>query len=257
MVTEVEACFEELGLHKALIAIWEFINVTNKYIVEREPWVLAKDPANQGRLKTILYTLLEALRFTAVLISPFMPGTAAKMMEQLGIDDTADQNFESLRRWGGLKAGSTLKRGESLFPRVEVRTEEVKTEVVASEVPPIKPEITYEEFEKVDLRAAKVIAAERVPKSSKLLKLTVEIDGERQIVAGMGKDYTPEEIVGKTIVVVANLKPAKLMGVESRGMLLATDTARGSHPPRLRPPAQDRREDPLKWPVLPDGATSL
>ncbi|MBA4423443.1 MAG: methionine--tRNA ligase [Syntrophus sp. (in: bacteria)] len=227
MVTEAEACFEELGLHKALIAIWEFINVTNKYIVEREPWVLAKDPANQGRLKTIIYTLLEALRFTAVLISPFMPGTAAKMMEQLGIDDTSDQNFESLRNWGGLKAGNELKRGESLFPRVEIRTEAAKPEIITADVPPIKPEISYEEFEKVDLRAAKVLAAERVPKSNKLLKLTVEIDGERQIVAGMGKDYSPEEIVGKTIVVVANLKPAKLIGVESHGMLLATDTQEG------------------------------
>ena len=98
---------------------------------------------------------------------------------------------------------------------------------VKAEVPPIKPEISYEEFDKVDLRAAKVIAAERVPKSNKLLKLTIEIDGERQIVAGMGKDYTPEEIVGKTIVVVANLKSAKLMGLESRGMLLATDTEEG------------------------------
>ena len=110
---------------------------------------------------------------------------------------------------------------------MEIKTEEAKPEAAKAEVPPIKPEISYEEFEKVDLRAAKVLAAERVPKSSKLLKLTVEIDGERQIVAGMGKDYTPEEIVGKTIVVVANLKPAKLMGVESRGMLLATDTEEG------------------------------
>jgi methionyl-tRNA synthetase len=227
MVTEVEACFEELGLLKALIAIWEFINVTNKYIVEREPWVLAKDPANRGRLETIIYNLVEALRITAVLITPFMPGSAAKMMDQLGIADAAGQTFESLRTWGGLKAGNVLKRGESLFPRVEIKTEEAKPEAVKTEVPPIKPEISFEEFEKVDLRAAKVLAAERVPKSSKLLKLTVEIDGERQIVAGMGKDYTPEEIVGKTIVVVANLKPAKLMGVESRGMLLATDTEEG------------------------------
>jgi methionyl-tRNA synthetase len=226
-VTEVEACFGELTLHKALIAIWEFINVTNKYIVEREPWVLAKDPANRGRLETIIYNLVEALRITAVLITPFMPGSAAKMMDQLGIADAAGQTFESLRTWGGLKAGNVLKRGESLFPRVEIKTEEAKPEAVKTEVPPIKPEISFEEFEKVDLRAAKVLAAERVPKSSKLLKLTVEIDGERQIVAGMGKDYTPEEIVGKTIVVVANLKPAKLMGVESRGMLLATDTEEG------------------------------
>ncbi len=224
---DVEACFAELALHKALIAVWEFINVTNKYIVEREPWVLAKDPANRGRLETIIYNLLEALRITAVLISPFMPGSAARIMDQIGIADVAGQTFESLRTWGGLKAGNVLKRGEALFPRVELKTEEAKPEAAKAQVPPIKPEISYEEFEKVDLRAAKVLAAERVPKSNKLLKLTVEIDGERQIIAGMGKDYTPEEIVGKTIVVVANLKPAKLMGLESRGMLLATDAEEG------------------------------
>jgi len=224
---EVQACFENLGLHKALIAIWEFINVTNKYIVEREPWVLAKDPANRPRLETILYNLLEALRITAVLITPFMPGSAAKILAQLGIADPAAQNFETLRVWGGLPAGNELKRGESLFPRVEIKPAEVPPASAKAEVTPIKPEISYEEFEKIDLRAAKVLAAERVPKSSKLLKLTVEIDGERTIVAGMGKDYTPEEIVGKTIVVVANLKPAKLMGIESRGMLLASDTEEG------------------------------
>ena len=120
----MEACFAELALHKALIAIWEFINVTNKYIVEREPWVLAKDPANQGRLETIIYNLLEALRITAVLISPFMPGSARKIMDQLGIADVNEANFESLRTWGGLKAGNALKRGEALFPRVEFKKEE-------------------------------------------------------------------------------------------------------------------------------------
>jgi methionyl-tRNA synthetase len=149
------------------------------------------------------------------------------MFTQLGIGDPAGQNFATIRDWGGLPVGNDLQRGESLFPRVEIKQEAAKPEPAKTEVPPIKPEISYEEFEKVDLRAAKVLAAERVPKSGKLLKLTVEIDGERTIVAGMGKDYTPEEIVGKTIVVVANLKPAKLMGVESRGMLLATDTEEG------------------------------
>ena len=226
-VTEVEACFADLGLHKALIAIWELINITNKYIVEQEPWLLAKDPANRARLETIVYHLLEILRITAVLISPFMPGSSAKMFTQLGIADPAGQNFATIRNWGGLPVGSELMRGESLFPRVEIKAEAAGPEPAKAEVPPIKPEISYEEFEKVDLRAAKVLAAERVPKSNKLLKLTVEIDGERTVVAGMGKDYTPEEIVGKTIVVVANLKPAKLMGVESRGMLLATDTEEG------------------------------
>jgi len=226
-VTEVEACFADLGFHKALIAIWEFINVTNKYIVEREPWLLAKDPANRVRLETILYNLLEVLRITAVLISPFMPGSAAKIQEQLGIADAAGQNFDTIREWGGLPAGSELKRGESLFPRVEIKAAEASPEPAKAEVLPIKPEISYEEFEKVDLRAAKVLAAEMVPKSNKLIRLTVEIDGERQIVAGIGKDYKSAELIGKTIVVVANLKPAKLMGVESRGMLLATDTEGG------------------------------
>jgi methionyl-tRNA synthetase len=226
-VTEVEACFADLGFHKALIAIWEFINVTNKYIVEREPWLLAKDPANRVRLETILYNLLEVLRITAVLISPFMPGSAAKIQEQLGIADASGQNFDTIRVWGALPPGNELKRGESLFPRVEIKAAEASPEPAKVEVLPIKPEISYEEFEKVDLRAAKVLAAEMVPKSNKLIRLTVEIDGERQIVAGIGKDYKPAELVGKTIVVVANLKPAKLMGVESRGMLLATDTEEG------------------------------
>ena len=225
-VAEVQACFENLGLHKALIAIWEFINVTNKFIVEREPWVLARDPANRFRLETILYNLLEALRVTAVLISPFMPGSSAKILTQLGIADPDGQNLETLRVWGGLPAGNPLRKGEPLFPRVEIKAAEAPAPT-KTEVAPIKPEISYEEFEKLDLRAAKVLAAERVPKSSKLLKLTVEIDGERTIVAGMGKDYAPEEIVGKTIVVVANLKPATLMGIESRGMLLATDAEGG------------------------------
>jgi methionyl-tRNA synthetase len=229
VVSEVETCFAELGLHKALIAIWEFINITNKYIVEREPWVLAKNPVNRYRLDTILYNLLEALRITAVLVSPFMPDTAAKILAQIGIADGAGQDFESVRNWGGLKAGNGLKREDSLFPRVEFKKEEKKAEKgkKAAPPPPIKPEISCEEFEKVDLRVAKVIAAERVPKTDKLIRMTVAIDGERQIVAGIGKDYTPEELVGKSIVVAANLKPAKLMGVESRGMLLATDTEEG------------------------------
>ncbi|MCL2669323.1 MAG: methionine--tRNA ligase, partial [Syntrophaceae bacterium] len=209
-LTEVDAAFFELGLHKALIEIWEFISGTNKYIVECEPWVLAKNPANKERLATILYNLLEALRVTAVLIAPFMPGSAAKILAQLGIGDPLGQNFETLRAWGGLKAGSPLKKGETLFPRVTVKKEGEVVQAPA-EVPPIKPEIIYEDFEKIDLRVAEVLAAERVEKSDKLLKLTVAIDGERTIVAGMGKDYAPEEMVGKRIVVVANLKPAKLM----------------------------------------------
>ena len=225
-VTEVEACFEDLALHKALMAVWEFINVTNKYIVEREPWTLAKDPANKARLATIIYNLLESLRIIAVFITPFMPGSAKKIMDQIGIADMTGQNFDSLRRWGGLPPGSALKRGDALFPRVEFKKEE-KMEAKKPEMAPVKAEISYEDFEKVDLRVAKVLEAQAVPKSSKLLKLKIDIGEERTIVAGMGKDYKPEEIVGKNIVVIVNLKPTKLMGVESHGMLLAADTDAG------------------------------
>jgi methionyl-tRNA synthetase len=226
VVTEVEACFDDLALHKALMAIWEFINVTNKYIVEQQPWILAKDPSNKARLASIIYNLLESLRVIAVLVTPFMPGSSKKIMDQIGIEDTTGQNFDSIRGWGGLPAGSALKREESLFPRVEFKKEE-KKEAKKMEMPPIKPEISYEDFEKVDLRVAKVLAAEAVPKSSKLLKLKIDVGEERTIVAGMGKDYKPEEIIGKNIVVVVNLKPTKLMGVESHGMLLAADTEAG------------------------------
>jgi methionyl-tRNA synthetase len=221
----IRSGFAELGFHKALIAIWELINTANKYIVEQEPWSLAKDTAQRERLDTIIYNLLESLRVIAVMIFPFMPGSSSRIMEQLGIADSAGQDFESLKTWGGIAVGNKLKRGGALFPRVEAT--EMKHPVEQKNLPAFKPEITYEEYDKVDLRTARVLKAEAIPKSDKLLKLTIEIGGTRQIVAGMGKDYKPEEIEGKTILVVANLKPVKLMGVESHGMLLATDAAEG------------------------------
>ncbi len=226
VAAEVDDCFRELGLHKALIAIWEYVNIVNKYIVGQEPWSVAKDPANGPRLKAILYNLLESLRIIAVLISPFMPATAAKMQEHIGIGDTSGQTYETARRWGLLPAGNALERIDALFPRVEYKKEE-KGQETKMEAPVFKPEITYEDFEKIDLRVARVLEAELVPKSNKLLKLKLDIGEERQIVAGVAKDYKPEELIGKTIVIVANLKPTKLMGVESRGMLLATDTEEG------------------------------
>ncbi len=223
---EVAACFAELALHKSLMAIWDFVNTANKYIVTSEPWTLARDPGKKDRLATVIYNLLEALRCTAVFIAPFMPGTAEKVLSHLGISKPEAQDFSTIREWGGLPAGNRLEKIPALFPRIEYKKEE-KMEVQTKAVPVFKPEISYEDFEKVDLRVAKILAAEPVPKSSKLLKLKIDIGEERVIVAGMGKDYKPEEMVGKMIVVVANLKPTKLMGVESRGMLLATDTADG------------------------------
>lgn len=217
VVPEVETAFEELAFHKALIAVWEFINTANKYIVENEPWTLAKDPSRAERLKTVVYNLLESLRVVAVLISPFMPDASSTILRRIGIEDPAAQTFNTIRAWGGLKPGSAVEKGGPLFPRVEFKKEAAPEPAK----PETKPEIGYEDFQKIDLRAAVITAAERVPKSEKLIKLKLDMGEERTIVAGIGKDYAPEELIGKSIVVVANLKPAKLMGIESRGMLLA------------------------------------
>ncbi len=225
-LAEVEAGFRDMSLHKVLIAVWEFINAANKYIVSQEPWNLAKDPANKAKLDAVIYHLLESLRVIAVFITPFMPGSAEKIFLQLGIKEQEKQNLNSIRKWGGLQAGLELRKADALFPRIEIKKEvppvEKKTDFL-----PVKPEITYDEFEKIDLRVAKILEAEQVPKSNKLIKLKIDIGEERQIVAGIAQNYKPEELVGKSIVIVANLKPTKLMGVESRGMLLATDAESG------------------------------
>jgi len=226
-VAEVESCFQGLALHKALIATWDFINVTNKYIVEQEPWRLAQDAANKTRLESVIYNLLESLRVIAILISPFMPGSAQKILEQLGIISGDGQGFDSARRWGELAPGNNLKKADALFPRVKYEKEKEKPDMKDYVIQPVKQLIDYEDFEKVDLRVAKIIAAEAVPKSSKLLKLKIEMGEERTIVAGIAKDYKPEDLIGRKIVVVANLKPTKLMGVESHGMLLASETEDG------------------------------
>lgn len=223
--TDVAASFADMSLHKALMAIWELISAANKYIVENEPWSLAKDPANREKISTLMYRLLEVLRNTAILLSPFMPQAAQKIMSQIGLDATEKFNLDVIRQNEPLPAGAALSRGDSLFPRVNPD----KQTPPAPKKPAVelKPEIEYDEFAKVDLRVAKILAAEAVPKSNKLIKLRIDIGEERTIVAGIGKDYQPDELVGKSIIVVANLKPAKLMGVESHGMLLATDTVQG------------------------------
>jgi len=226
VVADVDASFVELAPHKALMAIWEFIGVVNKYIVAVQPWVLAKDSTQKLRLDQVIYDLLEALRIIAVLTLPFMPDSAGKIMEQLGIEDQAKEDFQSIHHWGGIKVGQNIQQGNTLFPRVSTLVEEGpnSTDNVTA---PFKPMIDFAEWQKVDLRTATIIAAERVPKSEKLVKLKVDAGEERTIVAGIGKDYGPADLVGKTVIIVVNLKPAKLMGIESQGMLLATGTADG------------------------------
>ena len=217
---EMENSFQSLMFHKALISIWDFINLTNRYIVEQEPWVLAKDPSSKARLNTVIYNILEALRIIAILLFPFMPDSAGDILSRLGIEDIESQTFDSICTWGGLSEGNVLTRGKSLFPRVE---HEKPEDAPAAKLTDIKESISFQDFEKIDIRVARVIEAERVKKSDKLLKLKVDVGEERTIVAGIGKSYRPEDLVGKKITVILNLKPAKLMGVESHGMLLAAD----------------------------------
>jgi methionyl-tRNA synthetase len=220
---EMERFFADLAFHKALIAVWELINQANKFIDSAAPWALAKDPAKAGRLDTVLYQLLEVLRFIAVLLTPFMPQTAEKIQRQLGIAAGAGQNLAGLKKWGELAPGGKVQKGESLFPRVEEKISGEKEK----EKMDTAPVIPMEEFQKVDLRVAKVLFAEPVKKSDRLLKLRVDVGEERTIVAGIAKHYKPEDLVGKTIIIVANLQPTKLMGVESNGMLLAADAGEG------------------------------
>jgi methionyl-tRNA synthetase len=219
---EAERLFSELSFHKFLISIWELINLANKYIDGMAPWTLAKAPVKFERLNTVLYQLLEVLRFVAVLISPFMPRTAEKIQAQLGISDFGNQTLSSLKEWGGLAPGGVVRKGEALFPRVEENLkgkEKGKMEPAAL--------ISMEEFQKMDLRVGKILAAENIKKSDKLLKLRVDVGEERTVVAGIARHYKPEELVGKTIILLANLQPTKLMGVESQGMVLAADGPEG------------------------------
>jgi len=217
---EVESSFQSLAFHKALISIWDFIGMTNRYIVEQEPWALAKDPSSKAKLDTVIYNILEALRVIAILLLPFMPDSAGDILTRLGIENIESQNFDSVRTWSGLPKGNVLTRGKSLFPRVE---HEKPEDAIAARLTDIKEEISLRDFEKIDMRVARVMEAERVKDSDKLLKLKIDVGEERTIVAGIGKSYKPEDLAGKKITVILNLKPVKLMGVVSHGMLLAAE----------------------------------
>lgn len=211
------------SFHKALMAIWDCINGANKYIDSVGPWTLAKDPMKQERLKTVIRILLEVNKTVAVLIVPFMPETAEKMLERLGIPRKAmDVRLEDDGRWGTLAEGTPVSKGEALFPRIDNKERKVEKE----QAPVLKKEeaetsVSIEDFRRIDLRVGTVKQAEHVPKSKKLLRLIVDIGEERQVVAGIAQTHSPEDLVGKQVVVVANLQPAKLMGIESHGMVLA------------------------------------
>ena len=225
------ADMDTFAFHKALAAVWEFITHLNKYVDISAPWTLAKDKSAHKQLETVIYNLLEGLRVISGLIYPVMPDTAATMQRHLGLPGDDDfYKMDRLTAWGGLKPGTALKKSISLFPRVELKDKPGKgqaEEKASGPIVPIKPEITIDDFMKVDLRVATVISAQPVPKAKKLLQLEVDLGEKRTIVSGIAGNYKPEDLIGKQVIIVANLKPAKLMGVLSRGMLIAANDGSG------------------------------
>ena len=235
-----EQNMEDMQLSLTIKKVWAFISRANKYIDETAPWALAKDPAKKQELANVLYNLTEALRVISVLISPFMPTTAVRIWRQLGLaQDFASVRTEDIEQWGGVPADLHVGTPEQLFPRIEVEKEEAAPQPAAAkqekkekkdkkdkQAQEALPEgiISIDTFGKVQLRVAEVKAAEPVPKADKLLKLMLSLgEGapERQVVSGIAPWYAPADLVGKHVVLVANLKPAKLRGVRSEGMILA------------------------------------
>lgn len=233
-VKKIEKCFETYRVADAIEAVLNLAKRSNKYIDETMPWALAKDESKKARLGTVLYNLLETIRYIAVLLSPFMPETAEKIFAQMNCDI---KDYDSLETFGSTKAGVTVNKAEALFARIDAEKmlEEIAQKQAENEEP-TKPEIeglaeiAFDDFAKVELRVAKVMECEPIKKAKKLLKLKVD-DGTselRQVVSGIAPWYKPEDLIGKSVVIVANLKPAKLCGEISNGMILAGDTSDGN-----------------------------
>jgi methionyl-tRNA synthetase len=218
---EVDAAMEEFAFQRALIAIWEFIGGLNRYVDATAPWALAKDAAKRERLDTVLYTLAEALRCLGILLAAFLPHTAERIREILDLGGGA-MGLADLG-WGRLKPGTKIEKAPALFPRIESASPLPRVGRGQGEGAKVGAQrITIDDFSRVDLRVAEVVAAEKVAKSKRLLKLTVKVGAEtRTLVAGIAEHYEPASLVGRKVVVVANLEPATLMGVESNGMVLA------------------------------------
>ena len=249
----VEKSMNALQFSNALTEIWKIIGECNRYIDLTTPWVLAKNEADRPRLGTVLYVLLECARIVAVLIAPTMPRTPERIFAQIGVTDEALKTWESIKVFGGVVPGSKVHKGEALFPRIDVAKElelleaekqaalEHAKEIAEKdakkeEIPAPSDEektvftqrdlIQFEDFEKIQLVVAKVLKCEKVPKADKLLMSTLKVgDTERVVVSGIAKFYTPEEMVGKKVVLLANLAPRKIRGVESHGMLLCAANA--------------------------------
>ena len=226
VVDEVRKLYDELAFNKILQKIWELVDTTNQYIDKTGPWNLAKTDEGKERLKTVMYNAAESLRILGVLLFPFMPKSCESLMLQLGVEKTIEeQGMRSLDNWGSLPSDTKTQKAKQLFPRIEDKqAAKILAELEASknDNKDDSGKITIDEFMKVDLRTGKILEAEKVKKSKKLIQLKVDIGTEtRQILAGIAESYEPEKLIGRTVVIVANLKPAKLMGIESQGMVLA------------------------------------
>ncbi len=248
---------DKLQFSQALTEIWKVIGECNKYIDLTQPWILGRDPEKKGLLGNVLRTLAECVRFVAVLVGPFMPGTPARIFAQLGVTDDGLKTWDSLQDYGKLPAGLKVAKGEALFPRIDVNKElealsggkeaekeakkaekaeqkqEKKAEKKAGkkhEEPEFPAEIAIDDFYKCKIQVARVLACEKVKKSSKLLKFTLSLgeDGQRTVVSGIQKWYEPEALVGRQVAVITNLKTAKLAGIESQGMILSAMDQEGN-----------------------------
>ncbi len=226
-VGEYHRAMEELAFHRAMTSLWGLLSEVNVYLVSREPWKLIKSEGASTSVSRILWNALEGMRIVAVGLLPAMPQLAPRVLAALGVE-TAPESLAAMA-WGGLPLGAELPAAEPLFPRIDKEAYLAGDAAAggAKEAPPAavttgEDMITIEEFFKTRLRVGTVVAAERIPKSDRLLKLDVDLgDEQRTVVAGIAEQYEPEAVVGKQVVLVANLKPAKLMGVESQGMVLA------------------------------------
>ncbi len=237
-IAEYKNYMDNMKLSDSIKLVWSFISRTNKYIDETTPWVLGKDEARKAELNRVLYDLVESLRAISVMIEPFIPTTARRIWAQLNLPQNFDEiRISDIEGWGKTPVGIQINKPEQLFPRIEIEEEkpeakkEVKENKKAKKEEPKAPEkakenedgmIGIEDFSKVDLCVVEILAAEPVPKTDKLMKIQVSLgDEERTVVSGIAKFYKPEDLIGKHVVLVANLKPAKLRGVMSHGMLLA------------------------------------
>ncbi|WP_053216966.1 methionine--tRNA ligase [Virgibacillus senegalensis] len=237
-VGKVEDAMENMEFSVALSTIWQFISRTNKYIDETQPWILAKDEAKQERLGNVMAHLAESLRKVAVLLRPFLTKTPESIFSQLGIQEESLKEWDSLSQDGLIAAGTKVQKQDPIFPRLDAEKEvqvikdmmkkpEAKQEKENNEQTEAE-EITYDDFMKLDLRVAEVTRAEKMEKADKLLKLQIDLGTEtRQIVSGIAKHYRPEDLVGRKVVCVTNLKPVKLRGELSQGMILSGEDESG------------------------------